>query len=215
MTLGLGVVFSAAVLASIDGCSSSSSIVGPGSCEAFCNKWYGSHCKNGPKSREECLGGDGVVNGCLDDRDRCPNEQNALIRCATVDGTIACETGTGKPKILGCEKQRDALTLCLDCDRFCDRWSGTEKPTDAGPVPAPCPGAPTHAACLASCIDPTCSTEKQQFRACASGPIACNAAGRPWVKSCEDFSWALLMTCLNPIYPFEWPPPRATSADLR
>jgi hypothetical protein len=208
VTLGLGVV------ALFLGCSSSSSLEGIGACEGFCNKWYGSHCKNGPKTHEECLGGDGIVNGCLDDQARCAVEENSLIRCATVDGSIACETGSGKPKILGCQKQQSALNACLLCDQFCERWTGTAKPSDAGPGPVPCKRAPTRPACLAGCLDPQCATEMQQYRSCATGAVTCDASGEPWDPGCRFYMDALVL-CLGGTHPFDWPPPRATTAELR
>ncbi|GAC1351478.1 MAG: hypothetical protein NVS3B20_02540 [Polyangiales bacterium] len=178
-------------------CSSSSSLVGNGACDGFCTKWVGAHCTKGPTAAD-CL------TKCLTDQGRCREEENALLHCATVDGTIACETGSFSPKVLGCDKFVNAIAACLTCDAFCDEWSGSAL------TRAPkCLNSPNHEACKAACLSKRCAPETRAFVACAAGRSVACVDDFPYAEGC-DLPLLSLAKCLastpGGTHPFDWPP---------
>ncbi len=153
----VGVPLLAAALiawAATGGCSASSRLVGEGGCDAFCAKVVGSRCRNGP-SREDCL------EACLDQQARCRPEANAFLRCATIEANIACETGSGVPRVLGCAPREQALERCLGCDRFCEDYETLD-----------CGTPPVREACVATCVDRRCWEEHAALVRCAPTPAS-------------------------------------------
>lgn len=149
------------------GCSSSSTITGGGGCESFCTKWVGARCRNGP-TMEACL------TKCAAEQSRCSIESSALLKCATIEATIACETGSGQPRVVGCIPRENALISCFSCDRFCEGWSKLG-----------CPHTPTREECLTVCLDKRCSREHRGVAECMfSGVGQCGADGHPAPTSC-------------------------------
>lgn len=149
------------------GCSASSSITGGGGCESYCNKIVAARCRNGP-TREKCL------EECVDQQQRCEPETSSLLKCATIESTIACETGSGQPRVLGCAPRELAQQSCLTCDRFCEPWSRLG-----------CPTTPSHEECLIACLDKRCRSQHRQVADCLlSGDGTCGADGRPVPSRC-------------------------------
>jgi hypothetical protein len=98
-------------------CSSESTLVGQGACDAYCFKLVGAKCKASP-TRDDCLLECGFY------QQACTREFNEFLRCATIDATIACDSGTSKPKVIGCDRFQAANSKV--CGTF-----------DAGPRDAP------------------------------------------------------------------------------
>lgn len=93
-------------LLSLLSCSSQSTLVGQGACEGYCFKIVGAKCKSGP-TRERCL------DECLFYQGDCAREWNDYVRCSAIDATIACDSGTAQPKVVGCDKfQRASTNVC-------------------------------------------------------------------------------------------------------
>ncbi|MBI2391965.1 MAG: hypothetical protein HYV09_20405 [Deltaproteobacteria bacterium] len=188
----------AAAHALTGGCSSSSSLVGAGACDAFCGKWVGARCRKGP-SMTDCL------KQCLDEQARCRPEANALMKCATIEAQIACETNSGEPRVVGCAPRENALRTCLGCDEFCARWTT-------------CSGGPTHEECLATCVDPRCAVEHAGVANCmASSTVYCDATTAEPMPglSCSDAFWRA-QTCTSrhgQPTPFRWLPVAPEPAD--
>lgn len=149
------------------GCSSSSTITGGGGCESFCTKWVGARCRNGP-TMEACLA------NCAEQQSRCSLESNALLKCATIEASIACETGSGQPRIVGCVPRETALVSCFACDRFCEGWSQLG-----------CPLSPSREECLTVCLDRRCSREHRAVVECmVRGSGSCASDGQNAPTSC-------------------------------
>lgn len=149
------------------GCSSSSSITGAGGCESFCNKWVGARCRSGP-TQEACM------TECTAREQRCGRENDALLKCATIEATIACETNSGQPRIVGCIPREEALSSCLACDRFCEGWSSLG-----------CPQTPPREECLTVCLDKRCAREHRAMVDCSfTGAGTCGFDGRPVPTTC-------------------------------
>jgi hypothetical protein len=157
----------AAFYAATGGCSASSSITGGGGCESFCNKIVGARCRNGP-TRESCL------EQCFDRQRKCEPETNALLKCATIESTIACETGSGQPRVLGCVPRETAQDACIACERFCDGWAKVG-----------CPHTPSKEECLIACLDKRCRQQHLVVANCLfSGAGTCAFDGRPAPSTC-------------------------------
>ena len=214
------VLFAGLLGASAAGCSSHSEIVGAGACEGFCNKWVGARCKKGPE-RQPCMEGglnmritESDVVGCLPAEQRCPDQADALLHCATLEGTIACETGSGNPKILGCDREKARLNVCLACEPFCTLWTTN----DAGQPR--CSRSTSRAACLAACESARCSQDTLAVRACvmsrSGGLITCDENGDPQLLECDGYLQGL-RNCQRAdghgTVLFDWPPPPATAGD--
>ncbi|MEO7091868.1 MAG: hypothetical protein ABI175_01375 [Polyangiales bacterium] len=98
------------VLVALVACSSESTLVGAGACDAYCFKLVGAKCKASP-TREACL------DECTYYQGQCAREWNDFLRCATIDATIACDSGTSKPKVIGCDKfQAAGAKVCGSYD---------------------------------------------------------------------------------------------------
>jgi len=166
--LGITVVMLGHALPS--GCSSESTLTGGGGCEAFCTKWVGARCRNGP-DKEACL------TDCHEQQTRCRPEANALLKCATIEAQIACETGSGQPRVVGCLARETALLNCMMCDRFCESWSSLG-----------CPLNPSREECLTTCLDQRCHAEHRRTVECMTGGLGtCGPDGRPRVSPmCQD-----------------------------
>lgn len=161
------------------GCSSSSEITGGGGCESFCNKWVGARCRNGP-TKESCL------EECRARESRCAPETHALLKCATIEATIACETGSGQPRVVGCGPRETALTNCIACDRFCEGWSTVG-----------CPRTPDREECLVACLDRRCLREHKAMADCGfSGAGTCSSDGSPQPSRCFS-EYASAANCTN------------------
>lgn len=178
------------------GCSSSSSLAGGGGCDAFCTKWIGAHCRNGP-TMEACLA------TCHDEQDRCTPEANAVLKCATIEAQIACETSSGEPRIVGCVPRETALSNCIACDRFCETWIA-------------CPQGPTREECLATCLDPRCAEAHRSLVDCMpSGAGVCGPTGPTAPAVCMS-SYRRAQACTS-LYgqeqPFRWLPVQALPGD--
>ncbi|MGZ3455304.1 MAG: hypothetical protein ACXVEF_37215 [Polyangiales bacterium] len=188
LPLGL-LVFAAAQIAG-GGCSSSSELYGGGGCESFCTKWVGAHCRNGP-TKDECMA------ECTSEQDRCRDASNALMRCATLEATIACETGSGEPRIVGCAPRQAAQQACLDCYTVCKSIADAQ-----------CSAGPSLDECQAACGGPTCNNLYQRFVDCHPGPFSCTPLGELtfFRSSCGDL-YAQLQSCLFPGAPFFVPKP--------
>ncbi len=153
--------------AATGGCSASSSITGGGGCESYCNKLVGARCRNGP-TREKCL------EECHDQQGRCEPETNALLKCATIESTVACETGSGQPRVLGCAPRELAQQSCLVCDRFCGGWSKLG-----------CPHTPSKEECVIGCLDQRCRIPHRVVADCVfAGDGTCGPDGRPVPSTC-------------------------------
>lgn len=179
------------------GCSSASSLSGGGGCEAFCSKFIGARCRN-TESKERCL------LDCRDRQTRCPRQANALMKCATVEAQIACETGSGQPRVVGCLAREIALQECVTCDRFCENWSSLE-----------CPLGPAREECVATCLDPRCHAEHRRIAECMAGVFgSCGADGRPQTSGCAPAHDAAA-NCTAPYgqpQPFRWLPVEQSDA---
>jgi len=90
-------------LACAPSCSSESSLVGQGACEGYCFKIVGAKCKSSP-TREAC------IDECLFHQADCTREWNDWLRCSSIDATIACDSATTEPKVVGCDKFQTAVT---------------------------------------------------------------------------------------------------------
>ena len=77
-------------------CSSESSLVGEGACDGYCFKIVGAKCKDSPTR-------DGCLDECLYYQGECPREWNDFARCTVIDSTIACDSVTAQPKVVGCD----------------------------------------------------------------------------------------------------------------
>lgn len=178
------------VHAATGGCSSESRLTGGGACESFCGKWVGARCRNSP-TKESCL------TECYEEQGRCRIEANAFLKCATIEAQIACETGSGQPRVLGCLAREQALDRCLVCDRFCEDW------TKLG-----CPLSPSREECVATCLDHRCFTQHQRIVECMTGGLGtCGPDGRPvpW-GVCNDH-YAIAARCTEQYgqsQPFRW-----------
>jgi hypothetical protein len=86
----------------VGACSSNSTPIGAGACDAYCQKIVGAKCKN-PPSRELCL------DECQFHVSDCHDPQVAFLRCATIDANIACDSGNGQPRVQGCDTYSHAL----------------------------------------------------------------------------------------------------------
>ncbi|MBX7197060.1 MAG: hypothetical protein K1X94_33735 [Sandaracinaceae bacterium] len=182
-------LLSALLLWHAGGCSSSSTLADGGGCANFCNKWVGARCRNGP-TLESCL------DQCRDEQARCLPEANAKMKCATVEAQIACETGTGQPRVVGCGPREEALSSCMACDRFCEHWSS-------------CPRAPGREECLATCLDPRCSKPHRGFVDCMVGQAVRCADSGPSAPSACISSWQTAQFCTSTYgqeQPFHWLP---------
>jgi hypothetical protein len=122
--LALAIVGVLRALAAL-GCSASSELVGNGACDAFCAKVAGLHCSMAP-TQETC------VAQCLDEQARCPTTKSEVIRCASVDGAVACDSSTLAPHVVNCDAAVRALDQCLSL----------HPSTDAGAIDAPGPSGP-------------------------------------------------------------------------
>ena len=111
------------------GCSSSSTLVGAGACEAYCLKWIGAKCKGAPTH-------DGCLDECTFYQTQCQTAQDDYLRCATNEGTVSCDGDTGQPHSVGCNKWIHAR------DRACT----TTFVPDAGSDDAPLTNAPDTSA---------------------------------------------------------------------
>jgi len=159
------------------GCSSESSLTGGGGCESFCTKWVGARCRNGP-TKEACL------DQCREQQTRCLPEANAFLKCATVEAQIACETGSGQPRVVGCLARENSLNNCLLCDRFCEGWSALG-----------CPLGPTREECVATCLDQRCQAEHLRIVDCnRTARGTCGPDGRPIVNCPAELQAAALCT---------------------
>jgi hypothetical protein len=97
-------------LSSALACSAESTLVGQGACDGYCFKIVGAKCKASP-TRDECLAECGYY------QTQCAREWNDFVRCATIDATIACDSGNSKPKVVGCDKfQLAASKVCGSYD---------------------------------------------------------------------------------------------------
>jgi hypothetical protein len=191
LPLGL-LVFAAAQIAG-GGCSSSSELYGGGGCESFCTKWIGAHCRSSP-TKEDCMA------ECTSEQDRCRDESNALMRCATLEATIACETGSGEPRIVGCAPKQAAQAHCLSAYSVCKSI-----------VDANCSAAPSLAECQAAASGTTCSTLYQRFVDCLPDPPVCDPDGTvQFLRSCADLYFQL-KECTAPRAPFFVAPPSPDS----
>jgi hypothetical protein len=172
------------------GCSSESSLTGGGGCEAYCTKWIGARCRNSP-TKEACL------DQCHDEQSRCRTEANALLKCATIEAQIACETGSGQPRVVGCLARENALRACLTCDRFCEGWSALG-----------CPLGPTREECLTTCLDQRCNTEHLRIVECMPPENGtCGSDGRPSVSLNCDPAYDVTANCTRNYgqsQPFRW-----------
>jgi hypothetical protein len=172
------------------GCSSSSELYGGGGCESFCTKWVGAHCRTGP-TKEDCM------NQCQGDQMRCRDATNALLRCATLEAQIACETGSGAPRIVGCAPKQVEQSNCLFCYDTCKLIEGSA-----------CSAGPTLEECLAACTGTRCANQYERFAECRPGSPLCTPDGR---ISYDDSScvglFAQLSSCVLPGAPFFVPRP--------
>jgi hypothetical protein len=185
MLLPVGaLVFTAAQLAS-GGCSSSSELYGGGGAESFCTKWVGAHCRSGP-TKEDCMA------EWTGNQERCRDETNALMRCATLEANIACETGSGQPRIVGCAPRQAAQFACLSCYTVC------KSIVDAG-----CSAGPSLEECKAACGGATCANLYQRFVDCRPGPPFCNGLGAVSFEgtACSELYFQL-SNCVSPGAPF-------------
>jgi hypothetical protein len=166
--LALAAVFALA-FAIVEGCSSSSALLDGGGCQAFCTKWVAARCPRGP-TLEDCL------RRCDASGGRCSIEEAAFFRCALLEGQIACETGTGEPRVVGCAPRETAALACQRCAELCDRVA---KPA--------CADGPNPEECVPTCRDRRCAAAYDFFasscawayeRGCALGvrgqAAACN-----------------------------------------
>jgi hypothetical protein len=172
------------------GCSSESSLSGGGGCEAFCSKWIGARCRNSP-TKEACL------EKCHDEQTRCRIETNALLKCATIEAQIACETGSGQPRVVGCLAREASQQECLRCDHFCEGWSALG-----------CPRNPIREECVAACLDQRCQTEHLRIVECMpSGLGTCGPEGAPKVRSGCEPAYDVTVNCTTNYgqsQPFRW-----------
>ena len=83
-------------------CSSESSLVGEGACDGYCFKIVGAKCKDSP-TREQCL------DECIFHQGDCAREWNDWARCTVIDATIACDSVTAQPKVVGCDTFQAAV----------------------------------------------------------------------------------------------------------
>lgn len=172
------------------GCSSSSSLAGGGACDGFCARWAGSDCRNRP-GMEACLA------ECRDEQSRCRPEANALLRCATIDGEIVCDSSSGAPRIVGCAPREVALDGCMACDRVCERWVA-------------CGHGPSREECLAGCVDPRCAASHRALLDCIGGQAPrCDPETGPTAPAGCMAEWSQAAACMSrygAAQPFRWLP---------
>lgn len=188
-TLAIAIV---SALQATSGCSSSSALYGGGGCESFCTKWVGAHCRNGPTF-------DACMTQCQDQQSRCRQETNAVLRCATIEAQIACETGSGQPRMVGCNARIEAQSACLACDYVCHNQVEANG----------CRRAPSHDECVASCTDPRCASRYANVTGCARSE--CDADGNVVLDCTSD--WFFLKACTEALgaEPFHALPPDSPS----
>ncbi len=96
VTVGALVVTGGAGIAGVTGgCSSESTLVGDGACDAYCTKIVGAKCR-GSLDKDACK------KSCLSDQSYCATEENDFLRCANQNGTVNCNGGA-VPSITGCD----------------------------------------------------------------------------------------------------------------
>ena len=89
-------------------CSSESGLVGNGACDAFCVKVDGASCKT-KTSHDECIAkclfyqDDPTASRSRSDPQACSVAESKVLRCATIDGNVGCDGGTGLPHVVGCD----------------------------------------------------------------------------------------------------------------
>ncbi len=88
------------------GCSATSEPVGNGACDGFCTKVVNLRCRQ-TFERDAC------VAACVHEQKLCPESESELIRCATNEGAIACDTSTLGPHIVACDPAINARDACL------------------------------------------------------------------------------------------------------
>lgn len=182
----VGLMVLGAMQVASGGCSSSSDLYGGGGCESYCTKWVGAHCRNGP-TKDECM------NKCQGEQIRCRDATNSLLRCATLEATIACETGSGYPRIVGCAPKQAEQAACLFCYQTCELIVGSA-----------CSKGPTLEECLAACtsVGP-CAPIYERFADCGPGSPLCAPDGRISYSdsSCSGL-FDSLTRCVQPGDPF-------------
>ena len=101
------VVF-AIVVAAFCACSSESHLVGDGACDAFCEKVLGANCKVAA-SHDDCIAkcvfyqNDPTASRDPTDPQACSDANSKMLRCATIDGNVGCDGGTGRAHVVGCD----------------------------------------------------------------------------------------------------------------
>ena len=96
------------MVASFGACSSESGLVGNGACDGFCAKVANANCKT-PASNDQCIAkclyyeNDPTASRDKSDPLACSDANSKMIRCATVDGNVGCDGGSGRPHVVGCD----------------------------------------------------------------------------------------------------------------
>jgi hypothetical protein len=101
-------VLFAVMVACFCACSSESGLVGNGACDGFCNKVVGANCKTTVSSDEcvqKCLFYENDPTASRDPTDpqACSDANSKMIRCATIDGNVGCDGGSGRAHVVGCD----------------------------------------------------------------------------------------------------------------
>jgi hypothetical protein len=107
--LGALAAFAAFVMAgpfAAAGCSATSEPIGNGACDGFCTKVVNLRCHQ-TLEREAC------VASCIYEQTVCPETMSEVIRCATNEGAIACDTSTLAPHVVNCDAARAARDACI------------------------------------------------------------------------------------------------------
>jgi hypothetical protein len=177
----VGLMMVGAMQVASGGCSSSSELYGGGGCESFCTKWIGAHCRKGV-SKEDCM------TDCQGEQFACPDAKNALMRCATLEATIACETGSGEPRIVGCAPKQVELETCKSCYSVCKQIEDVA-----------CTLAPSRQECLAACTGTKCANLYERFVDCRPGQPTCTDDGHIdyQFSTCSSL-WFQLQSCMAP-----------------
>jgi len=94
-------------------CSSESGLVGNGACDGYCAKVAGATCTH-KASNDQCIAkcvfyqNDANASADPTDPTACSVANSKMIRCATIDGNVGCDGGSGYPQVVDCQPDVDA-----------------------------------------------------------------------------------------------------------
>jgi hypothetical protein len=98
----------AIVVVSFAACSSESGLVGNGACDGFCAKVLSANCRI-PALGDQCIAkcvfyqNDPTASRDPTDPQACSVANSKMLRCATIDGNVGCDGGSGHAHVVGCD----------------------------------------------------------------------------------------------------------------